>query len=93
MSSSACFIAQVPTQSQSANTFITEVFTLLICSGISNHTVLYGKAVSLIPYYPYYAFPEQSSGDESKKNMDQTKFLAARHSICVFLGEVGFLPK
>lgn len=32
------------------------------------------------------AFPEQSSGDESKKDMEQTKFLTAHHIIGFFLG-------
>lgn len=32
------------------------------------------------------AFPEQSLGDESEKNTQQTKFLTACHVICVFLG-------
>lgn len=32
------------------------------------------------------AFPEQSLGDESEKNTQQTKFLTACRVTCVFLG-------
>lgn len=32
------------------------------------------------------AFLGQSSRDESKKDMEQTKFLTACHIICVFIG-------
>lgn len=33
---------------------------------------------------PKQAFPEQSLGDESEKNMEQPKFLAAHTTLFVF---------